>query len=1275
MSSTSDSPAAAVPGAPAQGGLDFLAGGGEMGERTRGLDWEHTPAGPVGSWPSSLRTAVSICLGSRHPMVVWWGRSAYTQFYNDAYISFLGGKHPQCLGRSGRDCWSEIWPVIGPMLDGVYATGEATWSEDLLLVLDRHLPREETYFTFSYSAIRHDDGTVGGIFCACNETTARVLGERRLRTLRDLNQIAEKARAAEAACEVAARILGENPGDVPYALMYLLDASSRRARLAAACGITPGSPAAAAIIELSDASGRSSTWPLAEVLETRCARQLDDVTERFGSLRGGLWPEPATVARIVPIAAPGQSGPTGFLIAGLSPRRMWDDDYRDFLDLLAGNLGTAVANARAYEEARKRGEALAELDHAKTVFFSDISHEFRTPLTLMLGPLEEAASSPAIPAQVRSQLEIARRNSLRLLKLVNQLLDFSSIEAGRLQACFEPVDLAALTCDLASNFRSATDRAGLELKVQCEPLEEPVHVDPGMWEKIVLNLLSNAFKYTLSGSITVRLRRDGAAAVLEVADTGVGIPSAALPRIFERFYRVEGASGRTQEGSGIGLALVQELLRLHGGDISVTSELGSGTTFRVRLLFGTAHLPADRIRAPCLPGSDDITPEAFADEALRWITDEPSSSLPIPDAHVAARPSRRFSKAAGARILIADDNTDMRAYLRELFSPFYRIETACDGEQALAAARSRRPDLILADIMMPQLDGLGLLKAVRDDIELRDVPFVLLSARAGEEARIEGLAAGADDYLVKPFAADELLVRVGVLLELTRMRRENDAALRQNRVQLQTLIANSPYGVYLVDADFRVCEANHTARHALGDAADMVGGDFAELMRGLWPRGEAEELLAIFRRTLATGHPYRDSELVRRRLDREHVQYFDWQVHRVPLPDGRHGVVCYFRDISHQVEARRVLELADRQKDEFLAMLAHELRNPLAPIGNASEFLSRVLPGHQRAQSAIEMIKRQTAQLTRMVDDLLDVSRITRGRIHLRQHPVDLASVISQALETIEPQLRAKRQKISVTMSCEPLFVSGDTVRLVQCVVNLLNNAAKYTDPAGEIRLQTRAGDSTAVIEIADTGVGIPPELLPRVFDLFVQNERTLDRAQGGLGIGLSVTKRLVELHGGRISAQSEGLGRGATFVVRLPRIAKPEAAHVGPAPASVLPRRVLIVDDNEDAADSLAMLLSFRGHEVTAAYGATQALATVESFTPEVIFLDVGLPEMNGYELARRLRSRPDGTGLRLVAITGYGQADDRQRALAAGFDDHLVKPVDLEALERALAGMSAGA
>jgi signal transduction histidine kinase len=366
-------------------------------------------------------------------------------------------------------------------------------------------------------------------------------------------------------------------------------------------------------------------------------------------------------------------------------------------------------------------------------------------------------------------------------------------------------------------------------------------------------------------------------------------------------------------------------------------------------------------------------------------------------------------------------------------------------------------------------------------------------------------------------------------------------------------------------------------------------------------------------------------------------------------------------------EAR--LQAADRQKNEFLAMLAHEMRNPLAPILNASEVLARTSGADVPARHAIGVIQRQTAHLTRLVDDLFDVARITQGRIQLQTASLDLKNVISQALEALEPQLKAKRHVVNLVSSDEPLYVTGDLARLVQCVGNLLSNAAKYTDPGGKIRLRTRADDSCVHIEIADNGVGIPVEVLPRVFDLFVQNDRTLDRAQGGLEIGLAVVKRLVEMHGGEISASSGGVGRGSTFEIRLPRLARPQVNEDAPMIAAAMPRRVLIVDDNRDAADSLSMLMRGEGHTTKVTYSSQEALGCVQSFRPEVAFLDIGLPHIDGYQLAQRLRSVPQLQGIRLVALTGYCQPEDRAHARAAGFDDHLAKPVSFEAIQHALA------
>lgn len=366
-------------------------------------------------------------------------------------------------------------------------------------------------------------------------------------------------------------------------------------------------------------------------------------------------------------------------------------------------------------------------------------------------------------------------------------------------------------------------------------------------------------------------------------------------------------------------------------------------------------------------------------------------------------------------------------------------------------------------------------------------------------------------------------------------------------------------------------------------------------------------------------------------------------------------------------EAEDALKNADRLKDEFLAMLAHELRNPLAPIRIASELLGRLLPADAKTQGIVDIIKRQGIHLTRLVDDLLDVSRITQGRIELQRESLELGPIVAQAMESVEPLLRNKRHKVTVTSCFEPLYVYGDGARLVQCVVNLLTNAAKYTDPSGEIGVELRSEPSSAVIVVADNGIGIPTELLPRIFELFVQNERSLDRSEGGLGIGLSVVRRLIDMHGGQVTAASAGPGHGSTFEISLPTVAAPEQIRTQPNRRSAEPRRILVVDDNVDAAASLAELLRLEGHQAEAVYSAKGALEAIMNFSPNVVLLDIGLPDMDGYEVAKRIRA--GGNFVRLVALTGYGQAEDIQRTHSAGFDAHLVKPVDLVALDRTLA------
>ena len=474
----------------------------------------------------------------------------------------------------------------------------------------------------------------------------------------------------------AAETLAESNLDLPFVLFYKLDAAGRQAMLVAQTGLKAGGEASPISVDLSQ---EAEGWPLAEVAATGKAVEFSDVCERLSGLVCDPYPEPISSAFVLPVCPPGWERPACIMVAGASPRLPVNEAYRAFYDLLAAAVTTVVANALSYEAERKRAEALAEIDRAKTAFFSNVSHEFRTPLTLILGPLtdELAEGVEHLPPARRERLEAAHRNSLRLLKLVNTLLDFARIEAGRVQATYEPTDLAAFTTELASNFRSACHRAGLRLSLDCPPLAEPVYVDREMWEKIVLNLLSNAFKFTLQGEIIVSVMAKGAVVELTVRDTGTGIPAEELPRVFERFHRVKGAEGRTHEGSGIGLALVRELAALHGGSVRAESLPGQGSAFTVSIPLGHAHLPAERIRATRTLASTALEAGPYVEEALRWLPDAAIRSPTTKDdrllpEHVPAATAELLPQFSAEpetarprpRIIWADDNADMRQYVR-----------------------------------------------------------------------------------------------------------------------------------------------------------------------------------------------------------------------------------------------------------------------------------------------------------------------------------------------------------------------------------------------------------------------------------------------------------------------------------------------------------------------------------------------------------------------------------------------------------------------------------
>lgn len=900
----------------------FFRGTGAMGALVRTVDWSGARLGPVGTWSTSLRTLVSAVLQSRFPMQLWWTRDLIV-IYNDAYQPMLGDKHPRAMGSPAREVWAEIWNVIGPQAQSVLDGGPATWNEHLLLFLHRRGFLEETYWTFSYGPARDDSGAVGGILVTVQETTEQVQGERQLELLRELGTRAIEGKSIEEASRTATATLAKYPEDVPFALLYLLG-SDNRVSLATAAGwgeepSTPPPPAFEAW-GVEGAPGESL--------------HVTELSDRFGRLPVGRWDRTPSRAVVQTLVGAGQARAYGYLVLGVSPNRALDERYMRLFRLVADQVVTLLSAASAFEEERRRAEALAELDRAKTAFFSNISHEFRTPLTLMLGPTEDLlhGAHGDLDEGKREQLELIHRNELRLHKLVNALLDFSRIEAGRVHASYQATDLAAVTRDLVSTFHSAFERAGLTLTIDCPPLGELIFVDEDMWEKIVLNLVSNALKFTFEGGVTVSLHPTDGAVVLRVADTGVGVPEAEMPRLFERFHRIEGGRARTHEGSGIGLALVQELVKLQGGSITAESQIGRGTTFSVTLPKGDAHLTASGREMPSEP-SPSIRGAAFALEASRWIgapaaagatrdeSSKPTSLEQEPPASV----------SRNERVLVVDDSADMRDYIRRLLEPHLRVEVAEDGLQALAMARERHPDLVLTDVMMPGLDGFGLLRELRKDEATRGIPVVMLSARAGEEAKVEGLQAGAEDYLVKPFSKRELLARVETHLELGRLRGQ----LRAERERLFALFVQAPVAICVLrgrDLVFEMANPSfmEIVRHRkLGEKKFLEG----------FPELEGQGLEEMLHGVLDTGQPFVGKDvLVRLDRDQDGVPedgYFSFICAPIRSETGSvDRIMAVVTEVTDQVSVRQLIE----QSEERFRRIVTQVQAGIAQTDKSGRF-------------------------------------------------------------------------------------------------------------------------------------------------------------------------------------------------------------------------------------------------------------------------------------------------------------------------------------------------
>jgi PAS domain S-box-containing protein len=868
----------------------MFPGDSTMHAAVHALDWSASALGPVAAWPAELRTAASLCLDSQFQMAIAWGPEL-VYLYNDAAIPIFGAKHPWALGRPVAEVWPEAWDTVGPMLQSVLASGKATRSDDLLLLLDRYGFVEECYFTFSYSPIRDAGARAAGVFITVMETSEQVLAARRQRTLAELASAVALAGDDNPLPAVRAA-LARNPDDLPLAMLWLDGVGSEPAL----CSGADGMPA-----------------PMLDALRACAAGSLEaraaQVLPAAGLPGGQRWPGGAAPRALlsVPLWRAGPLALPGVLLLAVNPRQPLDANHRAFLDSVAGYVGHAVTVREARAAERRRIEAMAELDRAKSQFFADASHELRTPLTLVLGPLTalaEQASALLAPAW-HEDLSMALRNAQRLQRLVNSLMDFARIEAGRLQPEPEALDPAALTTEIAGLFRSACEAAGLELAVDCGAAHGQALLDREMWEKIVSNLLSNAHKFTEAGRICLRLARHGEALVLTVADTGPGIAPEELDRVFERFYRSARTVGRSAEGSGVGLALVQELARLHGGDVSASGSPGAGACF-------TVTVPWRAAAAAAVPATEHGRRTRLAGLANQ-VRLQPLPALEV-----------RAAAPGAMRVVVVDDNADVARYIERVLGESCDVTVVHDVDSGMASLRAAVPDLVLVDVMMPGVSGLELVRRVREDAALRTVPVLVLSARAGEEARLDALEAGADDYLAKPFSARELVARVRSHVQMARVRRaaaQQEVELRREidavRHDLASVLDGTNDAFISVDRELRVLALNAAAVPAGHQPGELVGQPLARYVTQL----EGSTLEAALRLAAGGGHP----PLAEHQLCPS-GRWFSVRCYPAP-----HGVILFASDITGRKQAEQALLQAhaelERRVEQRTAALrdAHQL--------------------------------------------------------------------------------------------------------------------------------------------------------------------------------------------------------------------------------------------------------------------------------------------------------------------------------------------------------------
>ncbi|RIB26981.1 hypothetical protein C2G38_2161729 [Gigaspora rosea] len=780
-------------------------------------NWSSTPLGPIETWDPAIKTATSLCLKSIFPMCLSIGPPHWIQLYNKAWEPILKSK-PCVIGMTLKEAWPEAYDIIMPLYDGVCTTKKGFFRNDDYYELQRDGYTEEAYFSYTYSPVFKSDGTVWALIVIAQETTQKVLNSRRLKILGEFGNQMPEIVSLESACCITTKVLSNNV-DIPYALIYFIEhnklkagSKSLIARLTATTFDEDGNkerqfpdflPDTPEIIYLSEDVNKNYDDKYVKLNRHTASYSFLKCDESWPInlvLKDGkhvkvLLKDGSQAVLLLTSSFCGDQVISAILICGVNRLCTLDDKYMEFLQLVTNQMSTCLLQGKTREEEKQRSKILADLNYQKVMFFQGISHELKTPLTLMLSPLEDVINICPEDAPITLYLQTIRRNVHRLLKLINTLLQFSSIETGQLKAHYRETNIVEFTQELVSDFKNMAKKLGLDYNVDVpspdefnQAMGDKIYLDHDMYETIVFNLCSNALKHTWKGYINILLYLDYKVnkkmVVLEVSDTGVGIPEIVLPNIFQRFYRVESQGSRSHEGTGIGLALVKELMARHGGDITVTSAINQGTTFKCWFPIGCEHLPANQIHL-----NDEnqtnydrelyTNRQLYLEESSQWIKNSVSEShdiidqMPIDNQNINIDiTNSNNTDSEKHQILLVEDNNDMRDYLAALLKEF-DIHRACDGQDALRVLKKldKLPDLIL-NIMMPNMNGYELLDVLRSNEKTQTIPIILLSARACEDSKVRGLGKGADDYLIKPFSSQELITRIRSNIELSIIRQK-----------------------------------------------------------------------------------------------------------------------------------------------------------------------------------------------------------------------------------------------------------------------------------------------------------------------------------------------------------------------------------------------------------------------------------------------------------------------------------------------------------------------